>query len=242
MATLRINRFWSVVATFLIVYAALVNGGSRRPRARSPPCPSRCRCRAPLMFIYMTLTVVALFLFVTFSDDLSGRFSAPGPEVPERRLRQDPAHRWTLIVLPYPGRPGRSTPSPCRRSSCRYRCASSTPRRTFPKSFEALQRIRSPIPAMPTSRLSSRRSKANEVMLIPSGPCPTSRPGWRRSDPEHMLAFIPTEPGRSFSPRSRPARWSMETARAALAGEEPLRGPRALRDELPGLSRRQRRR
>jgi len=76
MASLRINRFWSVVATLLLVYGFVkwgIPAASREITSLPFPLP----VPGTLVFIYMALTVVALFIFVTFSDTYMQEFLQP---------------------------------------------------------------------------------------------------------------------------------------------------------------------
>ena len=63
MATLRINRFWSVVLTLLIVYV-LVKWGIPAASREITNLPFPLPVPGTLIFIYMVLTVAALAIFV----------------------------------------------------------------------------------------------------------------------------------------------------------------------------------
>ncbi|MEE8308712.1 MAG: hypothetical protein V3R81_15710, partial [Gammaproteobacteria bacterium] len=76
MKMYKINRFWSMVATLLIVYG-LVKWGVPAISRQITTLPFPLSVPGALMFIYMTLTVVALFMLVTFSDEYMAEFLYP---------------------------------------------------------------------------------------------------------------------------------------------------------------------
>ncbi|MDP6108966.1 MAG: hypothetical protein QGF71_02690, partial [Rhodospirillales bacterium] len=76
MSKFKINRFWSVVITILVIYGIVklvIPAVSREITA----LPFPLTVPGTLVFIYMTLTVVALFLLVTFSDEFMKEFVGP---------------------------------------------------------------------------------------------------------------------------------------------------------------------
>ena len=73
---MKINRFWSVALTLIVVYA-LVKWGIPALSRHITALPFPLSVPGTLMFIYMVLTVIALFLLVTFSDEYLHEFLHP---------------------------------------------------------------------------------------------------------------------------------------------------------------------
>ena len=70
---LRINRFWSVIITLLVVYA-LIKWGIPALSREITALPFPLTVPGTLMFIYMVLTIIALFMLVTFSEEYLKEF------------------------------------------------------------------------------------------------------------------------------------------------------------------------
>ena len=92
MMGFRINRFWSIVLTVVVVYA-LVKWGIPAASRQITTLPFPLSVPGTLMFIYMMLTVVALFLLVTFSDEYLNEFLDPIKKLLQGRIREDIAGR-----------------------------------------------------------------------------------------------------------------------------------------------------
>ena len=76
LAKYRVNRFWSIVLTFFVVYA-LVKWGIPAVSRSITALPFPLTVPGTLMFIYMVLTLIALFMLVTFSDEYMEEFLRP---------------------------------------------------------------------------------------------------------------------------------------------------------------------
>ncbi len=213
MATLRVNRFWSVVATLLVVYGFVkwgIPAASRELTSLPFPLP----VPSTLVFIYMTLTVVALFIFITFSDTYLEEFLRPIKKFLVGGYGRIP-RTFGLIVIPllvgwqvY----AITVPKVELPVSLRIQHPSSN----FPRSLEdAKNPLENPVDADVEAFI--EQAKANDVVLIPQ--VMPDVEAWMEAadpEPEHMLAFIPGEPIAKFLAEIATDKVSMETARAAL--------------------------
>lgn len=211
MKGLRINRFWSTVATVLIVYALIKFGIpalSRKVTALPFPLP----VPGTLIFMYMCLTLIALFLLVTFSDEMMEEFLHPvkklliggyGKAMRLLVLTIIPlVAAWQAyeMVLPKVELP----------SALRIQHPSSN----FPKSFEALKNpFANPTEADVDAFI--KQAQANEIVLIPQVGEDVER--WmEETGPDHMLEFIPTQAVKMFLAGLGEAKVDKQVARAAL--------------------------
>jgi len=88
------------------------------------------------------------------------------------------------------------------------------PSSNFPRSFESLENpIENPTDADIEAFV--EQAKANEVVLIPQV-MPDVEAWMEETEPEHMLAFFPSEPMRKFLAQIESGNVDRETARAAL--------------------------
>jgi mono/diheme cytochrome c family protein len=211
MTALRINRFWSVAATLAVVYAFVkwgIPAASREITSLPFPLP----VPGTLVFIYMTLTVVALFIFVTFSDTYLEEFLRPIKKFLIGGYGRVPR---TIGLIAIPLLVGWqvyaiTVPKVELPVSLRIQHPSSN----FPKSFED---VKNPLenPADADVEAFIEQAKANDVVLIPQV-MPDVEAWMEAAEPEHMLAFIPSEPMAKFLAEIAADNVSMETARAAL--------------------------
>ncbi|MDH3742437.1 MAG: hypothetical protein OER56_12665, partial [Hyphomicrobiales bacterium] len=187
MKGLKINRFWSTVATVLIVYALIKFGIpalSREVTALPFPLP----VPGTLIFMYMVLTIVAMFLLVTFSDEMMEEFLQPVKKLLSGGYGKV-ARALVLTIIPLVAAwqmYERVLPKVELPSALRIQHPSSN----FPKSFEALKNpFTNPSDADIDAFI--EQAKANEVVLIPQVGEDVER--WmEEADPDHMLEFIPT--------------------------------------------------
>ncbi|NCF27131.1 MAG: hypothetical protein GWP69_07095 [Gammaproteobacteria bacterium] len=213
MAALRINRFWSVVATLLIVYA-FVKWGIPAASREITTLPFPLPVPGTLVFIYMTLTVVALFIFVTFSDTYLEEFLRPIRKFLIGGYGKIPRTIGLVVIPLLVGWQVYAITVPKVELPVSLRIQH--PSSNFPKSFEdAKNPLENPSDADIEAFID--QAKANEVVLIPQV-MPDVEAWMDEADPEpeHMLAFIPTEPMSKFLAEVAADNISMETARAAL--------------------------
>ena len=207
----RINRFWAVVATLLIVYG-LIKWGVPAASREITTLPFPLPVPSTLMFMYMVLTLVTLFLFVTFSDEHLEEFLSP-----IRKLLRGDYGRIArgVVLLATPVLAGWQVyevvaPKVEVPPAIRIQHPSSN----FPKAFEDLK---NPIANPSDAEIDAfvEQAKANEVRLIPQVAGDVER--WmEETDPEHMLSFIPTAPMKTFLAELETGTVSRETAKAAL--------------------------
>ncbi len=213
MSVFKVNRFWSVVVTFFVVYA-LVRWGIPALSREITTLPFPLSVPGTLMFIYMLLTIAALFLLVTFSDEYMEEFLSP--------VRKFLLGRYTkilrnlvLAVLPLAvGWQVYETIVPKLELPITLRIQH--PSSNFPKKLETLK---NPIenPGQADIDAFVEQAKANEVVLIPQVMADIE--AWMElSDPapEHMLEFIAVEPMRKFLQEVKADKINPQTAKAAL--------------------------
>jgi hypothetical protein len=211
MGKLKIGRFWSVILTFLVIYAALkwgVPAASREITGLPFPMP----VPGSLMFFFMVLTVIALFLFVTFSDEnledflrpirrfLSGEFGKIPRAVALIALPAVVAWQVYEVTVPKVELP----------VSLRIQHPSSN----FPKKFEALE---NPFANPSEEEVADfiAQVEADEVDFIPQVQPDVDR-WWEEFSDEPMIGFIPTEPVTRLLAEIEAGEVTAETARAAL--------------------------
>ena len=207
----RINRFWSIVLTLLIIYGAIKWGVPAASREITN-LPFPLSVPGTLMFMYMVLTVIALFLLVTFSDAYLEEFLNPVRKLLGGEYgKLSRAVVLTIIPLVV-GWQVYATTAPRVEvpSSLRIQHPSSN----FPKSFEALKNpVANPTDAEVEAFI--EQAKAGEVALIPQVQEDVER--WlEETGAEHMLAFIPTEPVRKLLSELESGSVDKTTAKAAL--------------------------
>ncbi len=211
MVTLRNSRFWSVVATLLIIYA-LVKWGIPAASREITNLPFPLPVPGTLVFIYMTLTVVALFIFITFSDTYLEEFLRPIKKFLIGGYGRVPRTVGLIIIPLLVGWQVYAITVPKVELPVSLRIQH--PSSNFPRSFEDLKNpLENPGDADIAAFI--EQAKANDVVLIPQV-MPDVEAWMETADPEHMLAFIPTEPMGKFLAEIAADNVSMETARAAL--------------------------
>ena len=213
MASLRINRFWSVVATLLLVYGFVkwgIPAASREITSLPFPLP----VPGTLVFIYMTLTVVALFIFVTFSDTYMQEFLQPIKKFLTGGYGTIPRTVGLVAIPLLVGWQVYAITVPTVELPVSLRIQH--PSSNFPKSMEdATNPLENPGDADVEAFI--EQAKANEVILIPQV-MPDVEAWMEEADPEpeHMLDFIPGAPIAKFLGEVAAGNVSMESARAAL--------------------------
>ena len=207
----RINRFWSTVAAFLVVYA-LVEWGIPAASRQITGLPFPLPVPGALVFIYMVLTVVALFILVTFSDEYLNEFVRPVKKFLRGEHGRLP-RTAALVFVPFlVGWQVYSIMAPevAVPASLRIQHPSSN----FPKSFEALK---NPLanPSDADIQAFIEQARANTVAFIPQVANDVKR--WREANAgRHPLDFIPTEPMKKFVAALKAGSVDKQTARAAL--------------------------
>lgn len=213
MAKFRVNRFWSVVLTFVVVYA-LVKWGIPAASRSITALPFPLSVPGALMFIYMVVTLIALFLLVTFSDEYMEEFLRPV----RKFLRGEYGvilRLLALIAVPLiVGWQAYEVVAPDVELPVSLRIQH--PSSNFPKSFEALK---NPFADPSESDINAfiEQAKANEVAFIPQvQPDIEVWMEYSEPAPEHVLGFIPTKPVRKFLSQLQSGSVDHETAKAAL--------------------------
>ncbi len=211
MGGIRIGRFWSVVATLIVVYA-LIKWGIPALSRQITTLPFPLPVPGTLMFMYMALTVVALFLLVTFSEHHLEEFLRPIKRFLRGEFGTAP-RALALIAVPllvgwqvYDA----TVPNIEMPSSLRIQHPSSN----FPTTFEALE---NPVANPSRSEVEAfvEQARAGEVEFIDQVAGDVAR--WRKEFSEdHPLAFIPTAPMARFIAELEAGEVSPASARAAL--------------------------
>jgi mono/diheme cytochrome c family protein len=217
MAKLRINRFWTIVATLLIVYS-LVKWGIPAVSREITTLPFPLPVPGALMFIYMTLTVVALFLFVTFSDSYMEEFLRPIKKLLRGEYTKA-VRALVLVAVPLlVGWQVYEVTVPKVETPVALRIQH--PSSNFPKKFESMKNpLANPSDAAIDAFI--QEAKANQVSLIPQVAPDVERwMEWMEEEseqaPEHMLEFFPTGPMKKFLAAVKSGDPDKETAKAAL--------------------------
>ncbi|MBI3916482.1 MAG: c-type cytochrome [Betaproteobacteria bacterium] len=211
MAKPRVNRFWSTVGAFVVIYA-LVKWGIPAASREVTGLPFPLPVPGALVFIYMTLAVVALAILVTFSDEYLNEFVGPV----KKFLRGDYGRVPRMVVLvAMPLLVGWqvyavTVPDVAVPASLRIQHPSSN----FPKSFETLKNpLASPSDADVQAFI--EQAKANTVAFIPQVAADVKR--WREANAgKHALDFIPTSPMKKFVAALKSDSVDQSTAKAAL--------------------------
>ena len=211
MKTFKVNRFWSVVVTLLIVYA-LVKWGIPAISREITTLPFPLSVPGTLMFIYMTLTVVALFMLVTFSDEYLAEFMHPVKKL----LRGEYTSALRAVVLvAVPLIVGWQVyeavvPKVQLPTSLRIQHPSSN----FPKKFEDVKNpLANPVEADVDAFI--EQAEANEVTFIPQVMADIE--AWMDfTEAEHTLDFFPTAAMKKLRGELKSGSVNKETAREAL--------------------------
>ncbi len=219
MGKFGVNKFWSVVLTFIAIYG-LVRWGIPALSREITALPFPLSVPGTLMFIYMTLTVIALFLFVTFSDEYMEEFLTPI----RKFLRGEyTALARNMVLAMFPILAGWQVygmvaPKVELPVALRIQHPSSN----FPKSSEALKNpIENPSDADIDAFI--EQARGNEVTLIPQVMADIE--AWmEETEPEHMLDFFPTESMRNFLDALAAGDVDKETAKAALTEKNLFEG------------------
>jgi len=211
MMGFRINRFWSIVLTVVVVYA-LVKWGIPAASRQITTLPFPLSVPGTLMFIYMMLTVVALFLLVTFSDEYLNEFLDPIKKLLRGEYGKI-SRAAVLVAVPlivgwqvY----SQTVPRIELPSSLRIQHPSSN----FPKSFEALK---NPFanPAAPLVDTFIKQAMENEVEFIPQ--LEADIENWaNEKEPDHTLEFLPAPAVKKFLTQLKTGKPDKQTAKAAL--------------------------
>lgn len=207
----RINRFWSVALTLVVIYA-LVKWGIPAASREITGLPFPLPVPGTLIFMYMVLTLITLFMFVTFSDDYMNEFLGPIKSLLSGRYGKLPR---LLVLTAVPLLAGWQVydaivPKVELPSSLRIQHPSSN----FPKKFEDMNNpVANPSDAAVEAFI--EQAKAGEVALIPQVQADVE--AWMdETEPDHMLSFIATEPMKKFLAELKGGNVAKETAKAAL--------------------------
>jgi mono/diheme cytochrome c family protein len=220
MKGLRIPRFWSVVATLIVVYALVKWGIPAVSREITGVDIFDLPVPGTLIFIYMSLTVAALFLLTTFSDDYLKEFLHPI----KRFLRGEYTKAFRAVgLIAIPLAVGwqvyeTTVPKIELPSALRIQHPSSN----FPKSFEALE---NPFAKPSDADVAAFReqAEADEVAFIPQVEGDIER--WvEEIGPEHTLEFFPTPAMKALLAELAEDQVSEATARAALVEKNLFEG------------------
>ncbi|MDA9983394.1 c-type cytochrome [Gammaproteobacteria bacterium] len=211
MAKFRINRFWSIVLTFFVVYA-LVKWGIPALSRNITALPFPLTVPGTLMFIYMVLTLIALFMLVTFSDEYMEEFLRPVKKFLRGGYGKIP-RSLALVAVPLIVSwqtyeiivPKNELPV-----SLRIQHPSSN----FPKSSEDLKNPYSD-PAEADVQTFIEQAKANEVSFIQQVQ-PDIEAWMEYTESEQVLSSIPTLPMQKFINQLQSGSIDNQTAKAAL--------------------------
>ena len=222
MAKFKINRFWAVIVTLLIVYA-LVRWGIPAVSREITTLPLPLPVPGTLMFIYMALTVVALFMLVTFSNEYLDEFMRPVWRFLRGEFGKLP-RAAVLTVVPFAiGWQVYETVAPKVELPLALRIQH--PSSNFPRAFEDLKNpYANPSDAEVEAFIEQARN--DDVALIPQVAADIEA-WWDENPDSPMLGFFPTGPVQILLAQIESGDVEMETARAALV-EKTLFEGRAL--------------
>lgn len=212
MGRFKINRFWSIALTLVIVYGLVKWGIPWFSRAVTGMTDLVLPVPGALIFIYMMLTIVALFLLVTFSDEYLEEFVRPV----RRFLRGEfgkPVRAVVLLAVPLIAGwqvydvtvPKQELPS-----SLRIQHPSSN----FPREFE---KLKNPFADPDQAAIDAfvKQAKANKVSFIPQVEEDMAR--WaEKKEPKHMLEFLPMASVKKFLAALQSGTVDRAAAKAAL--------------------------
>lgn len=211
MAKFRVNRFWSVVLTFIVVYG-LVKWGIPAASRNITELPFPLSVPGTLMSIYMVLTLVALFLLITFSDEYMDEFLTPVKKFLTGEYGKVPRLLVLVAVPLIVGWQTYETLVPKNELPVALRIQH--PSSNFPKSFEDLKNpFANPTEAEVQAFI--EQAKSNAVSLIPQVQ-PDIDAWMDYTEPEHVLSSISTEPMQNFMSQLQSGSIDKETAKAAL--------------------------
>ncbi|MDP6564622.1 MAG: cytochrome c [Alphaproteobacteria bacterium] len=208
---LRIGRFWSVIITFVLLYA-LIKWGIPAVSREVTDLPFPLPVPGTLIFFYMVLVTIALFLITTFSDEGMEEFVRPIRKLLRGEYSKT-ARAAVLIVVPllagwqvY----DLTVPKIELPSSLRIQHPSSN----FPKKFEELKNpFANPGEAEVTAFI--EQAEAEEIAWIEQVQEDIER--WQEEgDADNPLAFIPTAPWKKFLAELEDGDVKLATAKAAL--------------------------
>jgi mono/diheme cytochrome c family protein len=211
MKSFSVNRFWSMVATLLVVYA-LVKWGVPAISRQITTLPFPLSVPGTLMFIYMTLTVVALFMLVTFNDEYMEEFLYPIKKL-LRGEYTSALRTVVLVVVPLVvGWQVYEIVVPKVQLPVALRIQH--PSSNFPKKFEDMKNpFENPSDADIDAFIEQART--NEVVFIPQVMADIE--AWTEvTEPEHGLDFFPGAPVKKLLGELQSGTVSRETAREAL--------------------------
>ena len=211
MGKFRINFFWSIVVTLLIVYSLikwLIPFVSRQIIGMPFPLP----VPGALVLFYMVLAIVGLLLYVTFSEEGLDEFLEPIKTLLKGEYGKLPKNT-VLCLLPLAVGlqvynftvPKVDTPVALRMQH---------PSSNFPKAMETLK---NPLenPTDEELDIFIDQVKGNTLEFIPQVKADID--AWMvASDAEHMFEFFPTEPVKKMLQEVKGGKISRKTAKAAL--------------------------
>ncbi len=205
------KRFWWVVLTLVVVYAAIKWGVPALSRWITT-LPFPLPVPGTLMFMYMAVTLIALFLLVTFSEEHLEEFLRPIRTFLAGGYGRIP-RAIGLVIVPLVAAwqvwaltvPQVELPTALRIQH---------PSSNFPKKMEALQNpFANPSDAAIDAFI--ERAKSGKVRFVPQLREDIDR--WvEEAGPDHVLEAIPTAPMRRFLAALKTGKVDRNTARAAL--------------------------
>lgn len=219
MMKFKINRFWSIIITLLVVYS-LIKWGIPAVSRQITGLPFPLSVPGTLMFFYMTLTVVALFLFITFSDENLNEFLHPI----KRFLRGEfGTLTRTIVLITIPLVVGWQVydiiaPKTELPSSLRIQHPSSN----FPKKFETLKNpLANPTEADIETFIAEGKSR--QVTWIPQLQDDIGR--WQEENSDaHPLSAVATAPMQTFLNKLEKGSADQASAKAALLEKNLFQG------------------
>ncbi|MDH3973706.1 MAG: c-type cytochrome [Deltaproteobacteria bacterium] len=213
MGKSKLNFFWTIVLTLLVIYGLikwLIPFISRQATGMPFPLP----VPGTLVLFYMVLTLVALFLYVTFSDEGMNEFLRPILRLLKGEFGSL-QRSVVLAVVPlvvgwqvYDFTVPKVNPPVALRIQ--------HPSSNFPKKFESMKNpMENPTDAEIDAFV--EQAKAGEVDFIPQVSADIESWLEMRPDPDgHPLSFIPTGPWKKFIKEVESGKVDRETARGAL--------------------------
>lgn len=193
MKNFKINRFWSVVVTYLVIFV-IVKWGIPAISRSITDLPFPLPTPSTLVFFYMTLVAIALFLLTTFSDEYMEEFLGPVRKFLQGGFGATP-RLVVLIILPlFVGYQAWSLWAPRLEQPASLRIQH--PSSNFPKEFEDKHNPFSE-PDEATINAFIAEAKANDVTFISQ--VQDDIDVWQDViDGDHVLDFFPTAPMKKF--------------------------------------------
>ena len=219
MGKFRINRFWSVVLTFVVVYI-LIKWGIPAISREITTLPFPLSVPGTLMFIYMILTIIALFMYATFSDEYLQEFLGPIKKFLRAEYGKFSRNVVLAVVPLLVGWQIYDITMPKAELPLSLRIQH--PSSNFPKSFETMK---NPFGNYSDADVEDfiKQAQANEVVLIPQV-MPDVESWMEETEAEHMLSFIPTEPMQKFLKELKSGNISKKSASQALLEKDLFEG------------------